>query len=862
MGCGASKVDNEETVSRCRERRRLIKQAVRSRHQLASAHSDYLRALRLTASALTQFASGEPMAVSGQTPAIVIPKTGGSVASEKPNSLSHQSSSSLSSSPTFTNSKVPNNLSHPSSLSSPISNPKNPFSFSRASSLSSDPNYHPTPHVNRHPPRRVRTGSNFSGTPSRKNGVSANSEKAPTEKSYNGRFNSLNFSATPSQTSSIWNWEDFYPPSPPGSDYFRQKEAEKNGGFRPENGLSSSPGSDYFRQKEAERNGGFRPENGVFKHEEEEREERCCSEWGSSDEDEEGGGQEEEEQVEEKDEKLGSERSFPASSGTFPAGSGAFPAGSGVFPAGSGVFHAFPGDFPAGSGTFPVGSGTFPESSEHYPASSEHYHMGSDRFPASSDTFPARFLASVAEKSEEKGLEELQVVVRHKDLGEIVRALEEWFDKAADAGKEVSELLETSRAQFEQSFKQLRKTVYHSSSVLSTLSSSWTSKPPLAIRYTLHPDSLLLSSTQTSHCSTLERLLAWEKKLYNEVRVREATKIEHEKKLELLRRQEGKGKDEIKLDKTKSSIKRLHSLIVVATQAVTATSSAIVKIRDDELAPQLVNLCCGLMQMWQAMNRCHEAQNRIVQQVRGLENPPVGTSTSDIHRRATLHLEAAVSSWHSSFSRLTRYHRDYVRALHSWLRLTIAHPELTLAPPSSPAQILDSAPNEASQMYSLCDEWKQVAERVPDTVASEAIKGFAIVVHSIAMRQAEELKCNKRAETAEKELEKKASNLRNIARKFYNSYSLVGVNPGGESDTGGVLDARDPLIEKKAEVDACRRKAEEERAKHVKAIQVTRAMTLNNIQTGLPGVFQAMVGFSGICTEALGTVYQHTGAAK
>lgn len=63
------------------------------------------------------------------------------------------------------------------------------------------------------------------------------------------------------------------------------------------------------------------------------------------------------------------------------------------------------------------------------------------------------------------------------------------------------------------------ETVYHSSGVLSTLSSSWTSKPPLAVKYRLDTSALEATGGSKSLCSTLERLLAWEKKLYEEVKV-------------------------------------------------------------------------------------------------------------------------------------------------------------------------------------------------------------------------------------------------------------------------------------------------------------------------------------------------------
>lgn len=74
---------------------------------------------------------------------------------------------------------------------------------------------------------------------------------------------------------------------------------------------------------------------------------------------------------------------------------------------------------------------------------------------------------------------------------------------------------------------------------------------------------------------------------------REGLKIEHEKKLSKLQSQEYKGENEIKLDKTKASITRLQSLIIVTSQAVSTTSTAIIRLRDTDLVPQLVELCHG-----------------------------------------------------------------------------------------------------------------------------------------------------------------------------------------------------------------------------------------------------------------------------
>ncbi|KAF2315443.1 hypothetical protein GH714_039265 [Hevea brasiliensis] len=461
-------------------------------------------------------------------------------------------------------------------------------------------------------------------------------------------------------------------------------------------------------------------------------------------------------------------------------------------------------------------------------------------------------------------ISDLKMVVRHKDLKEIAVAIKENFDKAATAGDQVSEMLEISRAQLDRSFRQLKKTVYHSSSMLSNLSSSWTSKPPLAVKYRLDTGSLNEPGGPRSLCSTVERLLAWEKKLYEEVKAREGVKIEHEKKLSTLQSQEYKGEDDAKLDKTKASIKRMQSLIIVTSQAVSTTSTAIIGLRDTDLVPQLVELChgelliqntqCRFMYMWKSMHQYHEVQNNIIQQVRGLVNRSAkGDSTSELHKQATRDLESAVFAWHSSFCRLIKFQRDFIQSVHGWFKLTLL--------PVSNDNVNGNV--EHSDSYAFCDEWKLALDRVPDTVASEAIKSFINVVHVISVKQTEELKIKKRTEIASKELEKKASSLRNIERKFYHSYSMVGIGPPDTGpDNGQVLDARDPLAEKKSELAASQRRVEDEMLRHAKAVEVTRAMTLNNLQTGLPGVFQALTSFSSLFMEALELVCNRSYAIK
>ncbi|KAG7025344.1 hypothetical protein SDJN02_11839 [Cucurbita argyrosperma subsp. argyrosperma] len=812
MGCAASKVDNEDTVRRCKERRRLMKEAVYSRHHLAAAHADYCRSLRLTGSALCAFAAGEPFSVSDQTPTVFLHNT------QNPPQL-HKPQPPVPQRRVFSTNSVPPSVPSPSpSLHPPPAPPSFSSSPSRtiassklphilsASSISSSVSQRQHRRRKQMPklPHILSESDPSSSPRNEKSGFSAFFPTA---------YPNSTYSSTPSQASSVWNWESFCPPSPPPSEFFQsrsrtqvQPKPHRNDGYNDYDDETEQSEYNFFHSKsEGKKDDAHQFQQQKHHHDdtETEREEVQCSDWGdhysttsSSDIDE----------IDGTDADLRSEADTRS-------------------------------NFESTIRTESVA----PEPVTPPP-------------PAKYATQMEKFndAGSSAESFRTGEISDLRMVVRHKDLREIVEALKENFEKAAVEGDSVSKMLEISRAQMDKSFRQLKKTVYHSSSVLSTLSSTWTSKPPLSVKYRLDIGSLDQQGGSKSLCSTLDRLLAWEKKLYEEVKARESVKIEHEKKLSSLQSQEYKGEDEIKLDKTKAAITRLQSLIIVTSQAVNTTSTAIVGLRDSDLIPQLIELCHGFMYMWRKMHQYHDIQNNIVQQVRGLVNQTThGDSTSDLHRQATRDLESTISAWHSSFCRLIKFQRDFIRSLHGWLKLSFL--------PVNNDNYTDN--KEPSEVF--CDQWKLALDRVPDTFASEAINGFAKVVHVISEKQTIEMKIKKRTETASREFEKKSASIMNLERKFYNSYSMVGIGlPDTGPDNGHILDARDPLAEKKVELVACHKRVEEEKINHSKAVEVTRALTLNHLQTGLPGVFQALTNFSALFTEALESVCTHSYSVK
>ncbi|KAF3440321.1 hypothetical protein FNV43_RR18605 [Rhamnella rubrinervis] len=452
--------------------------------------------------------------------------------------------------------------------------------------------------------------------------------------------------------------------------------------------------------------------------------------------------------------------------------------------------------------------------------------------------------------SKESSSELAMVVSRNtKDLVEIIKELDEYLLKAADAGAQLSLLLEVPSVGFSCDQSKGGKVYNNYGWSLNPSLWTWGSSSPKLNGFGKMSDEMVKSNLgggvpnmiDSSHCSTVERLYAWEKKLYEEVKAAESIKIEHEKKVTTLKRLEMKRADYMKTEKTKKEVEKFESQMMVASQAIETTSLEIIKLRETELYPQLLELVKGLMCMWRSMYECHQVQKHIVQQLKYLSAIPSTEPTSEIHRQSTLQLELEVQQWHMSFCSLVKAQRDYIQSLTGWLRLSLF--QFSRNPLSRTGQ--------ESIIYSLCEEWHLAVDRIPDKVASDGIKSFLTVIHAIVVQQAEENKQKKKSESLFKDLEKKTVLLRSLECK-YGPYSMP------ESSSSG---RKNPVVEKQVKVEILRAKAEEEKTKHEKSVSVTRAKTLNNLQMGLPHVFEAMVGFSSVCMHAFESVYNHTKGA-
>ncbi|GER45787.1 hypothetical protein STAS_22767, partial [Striga asiatica] len=296
------------------------------------------------------------------------------------------------------------------------------------------------------------------------------------------------------------------------------------------------------------------------------------------------------------------------------------------------------------------------------------------------------------ESKEEKPTPGFTVYVnkRPTSMMEVVKDLEDQFTAACDAAMEMSPILEASRAQYSSSSNDLSPmkmlnpvALFRSGSSRSSSSSRF-----MVSASTSRDESYESSSSDfseeslfsRSHHSTLDRLYAWEKKLYQEVRAGERVRIAYEKKCAQLRNQDVKGTDPCFVDKTRASIRDLHTQIKVSIHSVEAISRRIETLRDEELEPQLLELVQGLARMWKAMAECHQIQKRTLDEAKILlagtkpagprkeyNNTVVSLSGQQRLARSAASLEAELRNWRACFESWVVAQRSYAQALRGWL---------------------------------------------------------------------------------------------------------------------------------------------------------------------------------------------------
>ncbi|KAJ0259049.1 hypothetical protein HA466_0077400 [Hirschfeldia incana] len=235
-----------------------------------------------------------------------------------------------------------------------------------------------------------------------------------------------------------------------------------------------------------------------------------------------------------------------------------------------------------------------------------------------------------------------------------------------------------------------------------------------------------------SHASTLDRLYAWERKLYDEVKGSQTVRREYDEKCRVLRELESEGKGSKTIDKTRAVVKDLHSRIRVAIHRIDSISRRIEELRDKELQPQLEELIEGLSRMWEVMLECHKVQFRLISSCYRSGNIKLNMQ-SELHRQVTSHLEDELRALASSFTKWITGQRSYIKAINEWLEKCVTLPQRSSKRKRRVPEI--SPRNHGPPIYATCGIWLEKLEALPTKEVSSSIKALASDVARFLPRQ-------------------------------------------------------------------------------------------------------------------------------
>ncbi|CAL4939147.1 unnamed protein product [Urochloa decumbens] len=347
-----------------------------------------------------------------------------------------------------------------------------------------------------------------------------------------------------------------------------------------------------------------------------------------------------------------------------------------------------------------------------------------------------------------------------RDLNSCMKEIEILFIKASDSGKEVPRMLEADKVNFRPLLPEEKAPGSTASGFFAKLFACCREEvpvpqpPPQAeVKYlTWHRSMSSLSSSSRiplgtttkddtdgltgnifsgvymnagSHASTLDRLYAWERKLYDEVKASSAICRQYDEKCRQLRHQESRGESQMSIDKTRAVVKDLHSRILVAIQRIDMISKNIEDLRDKELQPQLEELIGSLTRMWATMLECHRNQHEIIKLVCSSGSMKISIR-SESQLQATLLLQVELSTLCLNFQKWISSHRAYLNSLNSWLLKCVK--SLQKRKRSSRRKKVEADPitkYAVAPIFKTCESWINLLDNLPTKELEDAIKGLA-----------------------------------------------------------------------------------------------------------------------------------------
>ncbi|KAL8138672.1 hypothetical protein V2J09_004673 [Rumex salicifolius] len=423
----------------------------------------------------------------------------------------------------------------------------------------------------------------------------------------------------------------------------------------------------------------------------------------------------------------------------------------------------------------------------------------------------------------------------------VLKDIDDHFLKASECAQEVSRLLEANRYQYHYNFADTRVPVDHAARVMRVI--TW-NRPGVAGN---GKDDYYGEENET-HAIVLDKLLAWEKKLYDEVKAGELMKMEYQRKVALLTKQKKRGVSAESLEKTKAAVSHLHTRYIVDMQSMDSTVSEVNDLRDRQLYPKLVELIDAMANMWESMSTHHDDQLKIVTDLRSLDIIVVYRETTRDHHDQTTEFLNVVEVWQQQFEKLVVNQKSYVRALHTWLKLNLIPIESTLKEKvSSPPRIQDPP------IKSLIQSWYEFMEKLPEEVVMTSISSFVAVISTIRIHQEEEMKLKEKWEDTNKEYIKRKQAFEEWLHKHNKRASRAHHgdvdDEAGPGDDMEVVD-KDPVTDRQAMVESLKNRLDEEVEDHRKHCMQVREKSMGGLKNRLPELFRAMSDYSHASADA------------
>ncbi|KAL2525526.1 hypothetical protein Adt_10580 [Abeliophyllum distichum] len=424
------------------------------------------------------------------------------------------------------------------------------------------------------------------------------------------------------------------------------------------------------------------------------------------------------------------------------------------------------------------------------------------------------------------------------DLSKILGEIDDHFLKASQSAQEVSKLLEATRLHYHSNFADNRGHIDHAERVMQVI--TWNKSFKGVPNGDSTKDNVDADDYET-HATVLDKLLAWEKKLYEEVKAGEHMKLEYQRKVSALNKLKKRNASPEQLEKAKAAVSHLHTRYIVDWQSLDSTVLEVNDIRDKQLYPKLVALVHGMAKKWESMCTHHDSQLNIVAQLKSLEVSGTLIETSKHHHERTIQLWNVVREWHSQLEKLVSNQRQYIQALNSWLKLNLIPIESSLKEKISSPPRVQNPP-----IQPLLISWHDQLEKHPDEVAKSAISSFAAVIKSIIDHQEEEMKLKEKYEETRKEYMRKNQAFQEWYQKYMQHRNPDETDP--EKAVGS--NTKDPLSEKQFVVESLKKRLGEEMEDHQKLCIQVRDKSLGSLKIRLPEFFRAMSEYAHACFDS------------